>query len=157
MASCNWSFDAQRQRRDTVTVRELLGGMPELHQKVFQPMEPLWMVSSKRMETKPEVNVMVYETNTIQKGNGFIDQVMRGEVLYAVGILRLAVYMGKDPNPYMMMLDNRAEINVMHSSLAAKLGLVVIQLNYRLMMSTNQSKSKFLGIMEDTPVSIGSF
>lgn len=82
---------------------------------------------------------------------------MRGEVLYAVGILRLAVYMGKDPNPYIMMLDNRAEINVMHSSLAAKLGLVVIQLNYRLMMSTNQSKSKFLGIMEDTPVSIGSF
>ena len=48
-----------------VTVRELLGGMPELHWRVFQPMEPPWMVSSQEMENGPEMNAMVYETNAI--------------------------------------------------------------------------------------------
>ena len=48
-----------------VTVRELLSRMPELHQRMFQPMEPPWMVSSQKMENEPEVNAMMYKTNTI--------------------------------------------------------------------------------------------
>lgn len=82
---------------------------------------------------------------------------MRGEVLYTVSTLRMAVYLGHDPDPYTVMLNNGVEINMIHSSIAAKLGLVVTQLNHRLMTSTNQLKSKFLGIVEDTPVSISSF
>ena len=66
---------------------------------------------------------------------------MRGEALYAVGTLRMAVYLGHDPDPYTVMLDNGAEINVMHSSIATKLGLVVMELNHGLMTSANQSKS----------------
>ena len=46
--------------------------------------------------------------------------------MYAVSMLRMAVYLGYDPDPYIVMLDNRTEINMMHSSIAAKLGLVVI-------------------------------
>ena len=82
---------------------------------------------------------------------------MKGEALYVVSTLRLAVYMGKDPDLYTVMLNNRVEINVMHSTLAAKLGLVVTQLNYKLIISANQSKLKFLGIVEDTPVMVESF
>ena len=77
--------------------------------------------------------------------------------MYAISMLRMAMYLRYDPNLYIVMLDNRAEINMMHSSIAAKLGLVVTQLNHGLMMSTNQSKSKFLGIVEDTPVLVDSF
>ena len=115
------------------------------------------MVSSQEMKNRLEVNIMVYETNAMQKRNGVIDQVMRGEALYAVSILRMAVYLGYDPDPYTVMLDNRVEINIMHSLMTAKLGLVMIQLNHRLIISTNQSKSKFLGIVKDTPVLVGSF
>lgn len=78
-------------------------------------------------------------------------------MLYTVSTLRMAVYLGHDPDPYTVMLNNGVEINMIHSSIAAKLGLVVTQLNHRLMTSTNQLKSKFLGIVEDTPVSISSF
>ena len=120
-------------------------------------MKPPWMVSSQEIENGPEVNAMVYETNTMQERNSVIDQVMRGEALYAIGMLRMAVYLGHDPDPYIVMLDNGAEINMMHSSMAAKLGLVVMQLNHGLMTSANQLKSKFLRIAEDTPVSVGSF
>ena len=93
------------------------------------------------MKNGPEMNTIVYETNTIQKRNGVIDQVMRDEVLYAVGTLRMAVYLRYDPASYIVMLNNRVEINVMHSSMAAKLELVVMKLNHGLMTSANQSKS----------------
>ena len=36
------------------------------------------------------------------------------------------MYLRYDPNLYIVMLDNRAEINMMHSLIATKLGLVVI-------------------------------
>ena len=62
----------------------------------------------------------------MQERNSVIDQVMRGEALYAVSILRIAVYLGHDPDFYTVMLDNRAEINIIHSLITAKLGLVVI-------------------------------
>ena len=124
-----------------VTVRELLGGMPELHQRVFQPMKPPWTVSSQEMKNGPEVNAMVYETNAMQERNDVIDQIMRGEALYTVGTLRVAVYLRHDPAPYTVMLDNGAEINVMYSLMAAKLGLVMMELNHGLMTSANQSKS----------------
>ena len=120
-------------------------------------MEPLWMVSSQEMKNRLEVNIMVYETNAMQKRNGVIDQVMRGEALYAVGTLRMAVYLEHDPDSYTVMLNNRAEINMMYSSIAIKLGLVVMQLNHRLITSANQLKLKFLGIVEDIPVTVGSF
>ena len=61
--------------------------------------------------------------------------------MYTVGTLRVAVYLGHDPAPYIVMLNNRVEINVMHSSMAAKLELVVMKLNHGLMISANQSKS----------------
>ena len=109
------------------------------------------------MKNGPEVNAMVYETNAMQERNSVINQVMRGEALYAVSTLRMAVYLRHDPDPYPVMLDNGAEINVIHFLMATKLGLVVTQLNHGLMMSTNQSKSKFLGIVEDTPVLVDSF
>ena len=115
------------------------------------------MVSSQEIKNRLEVNAIVYETNTMQERNDVIDQIMRGEALYAVSMLRMAVYLGHDPDPYTVMLDNGAEINVMHSSMATKLGLVVIQLNHGLMISANQLKSKFLGIVEDTPVLVNSF
>ena len=89
-------------------------------------MKPLWIVSSQKIENGLEINIIVYKTNTMQKRNGVIDQVIRGEALYAVSMLRMAVYLGYDPDPYIVMLDNRTEINMMHSSIAAKLGLVVI-------------------------------
>ena len=115
------------------------------------------MVSSQEMKNRLEVNIMVYETNAMQKRNGVIDQVMRGEALYAVGTLRMAVYLEHDPDSYTVMLNNRAEINMMYSSIAIKLGLVVMQLNHRLITSANQLKLKFLGIVEDIPVTVGSF
>ena len=99
-----------------VIVRELLDEMPKLHQRVFQPIEPLQIVSSQKIENRPEVNIIVYKTNTIQERNSVIDQVIRGE----------AMYLRYDPNLYIVMLDNRAEINMMHSLIATKLGLVVI-------------------------------
>ena len=109
------------------------------------------------MKNGPGVNTMIYKTNTIQERNSIIDQVMRDEALYAISTLRIAMYLGHDPNSYTVMLDNRVEINIMHSLMTAKLGLVMIQLNHRLIISTNQSKSKFLGIVKDTPVLVGSF
>ena len=69
----------------------------------------------------------------------------------------MAVYLRYDPDLYTVMLDNGAEINIMHSLITTKLGLVVMQLNHRLIISANQLKSKFLGIVEDTPVIVGSF
>ena len=114
-------------------------------------------MSSQEIENRLEVNAIVYKTNAIQERNSVIDQVMRGEALYAVSILRMAVYLGYDPDPYTVMLDNRVEINMMHSSIAAKLGLVVTQLNHGLIISANQLKSKFLGIAEDIPVTVSSF
>lgn len=87
------------------------------------------------------MNTMVYKTNTMQKRNGVIDQIIRGEVLYAVSTLRMAVYLRYDPAFYIVMLDNEAEINVIYSSITAKLGLVVMKLNYELMISANQLKS----------------
>ena len=83
-------------------------------------------MSSQEMENELEINIIVYETNIMQERNSVIDQIMRDEALYAVGMLRMAVYLGYDPDPYIVMLDNRTEINMMHSSIAAKLGLVVI-------------------------------
>ena len=109
-----------------VIVRELLDEMPKLHQRVFQPIEPLQIVSSQKIENRPEVNIIVYKTNTIQERNSVIDQVIRGEALYAISMLRMAMYLRYDPNLYIAMLDNRAEINMMHSLIATKLGLVVI-------------------------------
>ena len=83
-------------------------------------------MSSQEIENRLEVNVIMYKTNAIQERNSVIDQVMRGEALYAVSILRIAVYLGHDPDFYTVMLDNRAEINIIHSLITAKLGLVVI-------------------------------
>ena len=73
------------------------------------------------MEKKPEVNAMIYKTNIMQEGNGIIDKVMRGEVLYMVSTLRLVIYIEKDPDSYTVILNNRVEINIIHSTLAAKL------------------------------------
>ena len=89
-------------------------------------MKPLWIVSSQKIENGLEINIIVYKTNTMQKRNGVIDQVIRGEALYAISMLRMAMYLRYDPNLYIVMLDNRAEINMMHSLIATKLGLVVI-------------------------------
>lgn len=115
------------------------------------------MAPTQKRVDELEVNTMIYETNTMQEGNGVIDQVMQGEVLYIVGMLKMAVYLGQDPDPYTVMLDNGVEINIIHSVMTAKLGLTVTQLNHRMMMNANQSKSKFLGIAEDTPINIGGF
>ena len=120
-------------------------------------MEPSWMVSSQKIENEPEVNAMMYKTNTIQKRNDVIDQVIRDEALYAVGMLRMAVYLRHDPNLYIVILNNETEINMMHFLMIIKLGLVMMQLNHGLMISTNQLKSKFLEIAEDIPVLVGSF
>lgn len=113
------------------------------------------MAPTQKRVDEPEVNVMIYETNTIQEGNRVIDQVIWGEVLYTVSILRIAVYLRQDPDLYMVILDNGVEINMIQSVIAAKLGLIVTWLNHRMMMSANQSKSKFLGIAKDTPVNVG--
>ena len=64
---------------------------------------------------------MIYKTNIMQEGNGIIDKVMRGEVLYMVSTLRLVIYIEKDPDSYTVILNNRVEINIIHSTLAAKL------------------------------------
>ena len=57
--------------------------------------------------------------------------------MYTVGTLRVAVYLGHDPAPYIVMLNNRVEINMMHSSMAIKLGLMVTELNHGLMTNAN--------------------
>lgn len=124
---------------------------------MFQPIDLSWSVANQQLDYEPEVNAMVYKMNTMQEGDGVIDKVLRGEALYAVGTLRMAVYLRKDPSLYIVMLDNGAEINIMHVGLAEKLGLTITELNYRQMTSTNQSKSKFLGIAENTLVITGSF
>ena len=115
------------------------------------------MMSSQEMENELEINIIMYETNIMQERNSIIDQIMRDEALYAVGMLRMAVYLRHDPDLYIVILDNETEINMMHFLITAKLGLVVMQLNHRLIISANQLKSKFLGIVEDTPVIVGSF
>ena len=60
--------------------------------------------------------------------------------MYTVNTLRVAVYLRHDPAPYTVMLDNKAEINMMHLSMATKLRLVVTELNHELMTNANQSK-----------------
>ena len=53
------------------------------------------------------------------------------------------------------MLDNRAEINLIHLDLAVQLGLTITILNYRQLLSAN--KLKFIKITENTSVQIGGF
>ena len=55
------------------------------------------------------------------------------------------------------MLDNEAEINLMHLDLAVKLGLIITILNYEQLLSANKLKSKFVGIAENTSVWIKRF
>ena len=55
------------------------------------------------------------------------------------------------------MLDNRAEINLIHLDLAVQLGLTITILNYRQLLSANKLKLKFIKITENTSVQIRRF
>lgn len=59
------------------------------------------------------------------------------------------------PDPYSVIIDNRTEINLIHTTLVTKLGLVVIKLNYGYLASANKLKTKFTGIVESTSISVG--
>ena len=67
----------------------------------------------------------------------------------------MAVYLGMGPDPYSVMMDNGAKINLIHTTLTTKLGLAVTALNHRHLASVNKLKIKFAGIAENTPVSVG--
>ena len=67
----------------------------------------------------------------------------------------MAAYLGSERSLYTVMLDNRAEINLIHLDLAVQLGLTITILNYRQLLSAN--KLKFIKITENTSVQIGGF
>ena len=89
--------------------------------------------------------------------NRILNKILRGKSLYAVGTIKIVAYLDLGTTPFIVMLDNRAKINILHLSLAVKLGLTVTTLNYRYLASTNKLKSKFIEIVENTPVQVGGF
>ena len=74
-----------------------------------------------------------------------------------MGINKVAAYLGSERSLYTVMLDNRAEINLIHLDLAVQLGLTITILNYRQLLSANKLKLKFIKITENTSVQIGGF
>ena len=90
--------------------------------------------------------------NAIKHSDGILNKILRGKSLYTMGTNKMAVYLGSERSLYMVMLDNGAEINLMHLDLAVQLGLIITTLNHRQLSSANKSKLKFIGIAENTPV-----
>ena len=88
----------------------------------------------------------------MKHGDGVLNKILRDELLYIVGTIKIAVYLGFRTTPFTVMLDNRTEINILYLSLAVKLGLTVIILNHKHLASTNKLKSKFISIAENTLV-----
>lgn len=138
-----------------VPVRDLIGGMPELHKRIFQSQEVSNAKENRVPEVDPQVNSFIYETNEMRRGEGVIDKIRRGESLYAVGTIHVAVRLGIREELYSVMMDSGAEINLMYAPLAAQLGLTVTCLNRGQLASANKSKTKFKGIAEKNPVSVG--
>ena len=86
-----------------------------------------------------------------------LNKILRDELLYTVDINKVAVYLDSGRSLYIVILNNKAEINLIYLDLAVKLGLIIIILNYRQLSSANKLKSKFIEIVENTPVWIRGF
>ena len=69
----------------------------------------------------------------------------------------MAAYLGSERSLYTVMLDNGAEINLIHLDLAVQLGLTITILNHKQLLSANKLKLKFIRITENTPVQIRGF
>ena len=129
--------------------------MPGLHSQFFQSQN-----LSRKINTQEfglQVNNYIYKINAMKYGDEILNKILRDELLYTVGINKVAIYLGSGRSLYTVMLDNEAEINLMHLDLAVKLGLMIIILNYRQLSSANKLKSKFIEIVENTPVWIRGF
>lgn len=63
--------------------------------------------------------------------------------------------MGIGPDSYSVIIDNRAEINLIYTTLITKLGLVVTRLNHKYLANINKSKIKFTSIAENTSINVG--
>ena len=125
--------------------------MPGLHSQFFQSQN-----LSRKNNTQEfglQVNNYIYEINTIKHGDG----ILRSKSLYTVGINKVAAYLGSERSLYIVILDNRAEINLIYLDLAVQLGLIITILNYRQLLSINKLKLKFIKIIENTSVQIRRF
>ena len=69
--------------------------------------------------------------NAIKHSDGILNKILRGKSLYTMGTNKMAVYLGSERSLYIVMLDNGAEINLMHLDLAVQLGLIITTLNHR--------------------------
>ena len=134
----------------SVSIYDLLGRMPGLHSQFFQPWNPSRKINTQ--EFGSQVNNYIYKMNAIKHSNGILNKILRGKSLYTMGTNKMAVYLGSERSLYIVMLDNGAEINLMHLDLAVQLGLIITTLNHRQLSSANKSKLKFIGIAENTPV-----
>ena len=139
----------------SVSIHDLLGGMLGLHSQFFQSQNPLKKINTQKFG--PQVNNYIYEMNAIKCSDKILNKILRGKSLYAVGINKVTAYLDSGRSLYIVMLDNEAEINLMHLDLAVKLGLIITILNYRQLLSANKLKLKFMGIAENTPVWIKRF
>ena len=125
--------------------------MSGLHSQFFQPQNPLRKINTQ--EFGLQVNNYIYEINTIKHGDG----ILRSKSLYTVGINKVAAYLGSERSLYIVILDNRAEINLIYLDLAVQLGLIITILNHRQLLSINKLKLKFIRIIENTSVQIRRF
>ena len=125
--------------------------MSGLHSQFFQPQNPLRKINTQ--EFGLQVNNYIYEINAIKHGDG----ILRSKSLYTVGINKVAAYLGSERSLYIVILDNRAEINLIYLDLAVQLGLIITILNYRQLLSINKLKLKFIKIIENTSVQIRRF
>ena len=90
--------------------------------------------------------------NAMKCSDGILDKILRDELLYTVDTNKVAVYLGSERSLYIIILDNGAEINLIHLDLAVQLGLTITTQNHRQLLSANKSKLKFIRIVENTPV-----
>ena len=95
--------------------------------------------------------------NTMKCSDRILNKILRDELLYTVDINKVAVYLDSGRSLYIVILNNKAEINLIYLDLAVKLGLIIIILNYRQLSSANKLKLKFIRIIENTPVWIKRF
>ena len=74
-----------------------------------------------------------------------------------MGTIKIAAYLSLRITPFTVILDNKAEINILHLNLTVKLGLIVTIFNHRYLTSANKLKSKFIGIVKNTLIWVGGF
>ena len=129
--------------------------MSGLHSQFFQPWNPSRKINTQ--EFGSQVNNYIYKMNAIKHSDGILNKILRGKSLYTMGTNKMAVYLGSERSLYIVILDNRAEINLIYLDLAVQLGLIITILNYRQLLSINKLKLKFIKIIENTSVQIRRF